>query len=321
MKYFYLCVLGCFIANALPTSHAGVQDVQEWQGELFSKKQGALLFKLDYSDRISDELASPIEFRLVNLINKKQFRIAVEPFSAFAAHTELLFKIPSGKYLLKSIRFQTTDGRRLTWKGSKKKPIQLYVMRQVISNAGVWRLKFSKRNRLTLSIRKFDVTKERNWLLKFKETAAAVIDAKSKLVQMHLGGKKIQRQAATLVTDDTDAMGVVSYQRTIGFYYQVDLLRNNRHASSFINTLSLHDSTLRKCYTDGLDEGHFSKGKIVFSILYSGKKRSIVKLQKSAGSTKLDGTAKCLYEKMQDIKFAVNQTMAGRVTFTMNYQN
>ena len=242
--------------------------------------------------------------------------MSVEGFSDFAAHTEMLFKLPSGKYLLKSIHFSSNSGKRIRWKVNPKKPVTFHIIRQVISNAGVWRLKLSSSGRLRFLTKKFNVKKERNWLQGFKETAAAVVDAKSKIVQMTLGGKKIQRQAATLVTDDTDAFSVISHKRTISFYYSVDLLRNNRFAQSFANTLSSHDATLRNCYTESLETSSAS-GKLTFSILYSGSKKRIVKLQKSSGAGRLESAAQCLYEKLQDIPFTISKTMAGRVTFTM----
>lgn len=299
---------------------------QKWDGQIFAKKNGAVLLNLEMLDFLEDYQEGPVTFVVQSLISKKKHFLNMPKLSGFSGETVKLFVLPSGKYKLLSIQFPTESGKSFLFLAPKKKRITFGVKRQYVSNLGTYFLKKGpsrkggKGWRIKVSRSSFDLQTKKDWFLSMKKNVAGVIDGDSLITTLHLGGKRVQKEASTVAVDDTDVYSVTSKNVTIGFYYTVDLLKHNRYAAAFAGHLNTFDMRLRECYQEAIRDRPTGKAAIVYSILYSGKKKRIVKAQTKKITSGYEKVGICLLNRLDEVSFPFNKTMLGRITFTMQHK-
>ncbi len=314
-----LVMLAVTLLHALMARAAAPTQLNNWSGEYFDKKQGALYFKYQLKGFKAGKQQSVITGSLTvtirNILKDKLYFLGQAQSAAEEAPRDL-WKLPAGKYLIESVTMVDAAGTKRSWEPEKEGK-KFIVKRQTISNLGIWTLSPKGEGGLGVSFKMADNSYSEDGKRK-QSSVAAVVDGFTGLVQEKFAGKAAKKGAADDYSSKTEARASYTFTREIAMFYSLNLFRYNYHAKQIAGVLSASDAQIRRCYTDRLDENEKLKGEAKFSFLLSKQTGTMSKLKHSGGGANDAKLIECMYLELGQIQFPVPENMIGELVYTFD---
>jgi hypothetical protein len=292
--------------------------VSPWKGEYFSGKQGGLYVKIATEKFAASAqtkfLTGNIQITAYNLLSKRTY-IVSHKMARIDGYPAEIWKLPSGKYELRSIEMVDTAGVRRRWVTGLKNRKTFIVKRQCLSNLGLWTLRPFGKDKLSV---KFEMIPNSYSEMgaKKESSVAVVLDGFSGLVQEQFGGKRVLAGADDDHSGKNEIRAVITYTRQISMFYALNLFRHNYLAQAVSQVLIVYDPNLRRCYTDRLEYNENLRGDVKFTFLLSKASGTMTKLKNTGGSAADPKLVRCMYLELAQIQFPVKENIVGEVTYT-----
>lgn len=289
-----------------------------WKGEYFNGKQGGLYLKVALEKFPASSqtkfITGNVKITVYNLLSKRSYIIShkLAPIEGFPRE---IWKLPSGKYDVRSLEMVDAAGTKRVWNAGPKTRRTFVIRRQSLANLGLWTLRPLGKDKLGAKFEMISNSYSEDGD-KSDSSVAAVFDGFTGLVQERVGGKKVLEGSKDDHAGKNEARAVVTYTRTISMFYALNLFRHNYLAQSISQVLVVHDPDLRRCYTDRLEYDESLRGDVKFTFLLSKTTGTMTKLKQSGGSILDPKLIRCMYLELGQIQFPVRDNMVGEVTYT-----
>lgn len=292
--------------------------VSPWKGEYFSGRQGGLYVKIATEKFTASAqtkfLTGNIQITAYNLLSKRTFIIS-HKMARIDGYPAEIWKLPAGKYELRSIEMVDTSGVKRRWVTGVKSRKTFIVKRQCLSNLGLWTLRPFGKDKLSV---KFEMIPNSYSEMGAKKdsSVAVVLDGFTGLIQQQFGGKKVLAGADDDHSGKNEIRAVITYTRQISMFYALNLFRHNYLAQEISQVLVVYDPNLRRCYTDRLDDKEHLRGDVKFTFLLSKTSGTMTKIKHSGGSAADPKLVRCMYLELAQIQFPIKENIVGEVTYT-----
>ncbi|MFK7825332.1 MAG: AgmX/PglI C-terminal domain-containing protein [Oligoflexales bacterium] len=298
-------------------SFAALANIFSWQGEYFSKKEGAFYVYLEPQGLGSKlNVNTKVSLIFYNPLSKKKFKLT-ESFDKFEPGTSpSVWKVPSGKYFIVAIEV-TTGSARLIWKSSRKNRRSLLVKRLSISNFGKWKVSLKNKNSLDVKFRMGKNTYKSNGN-RAEDSAAAVFNGFTGAVQKVLAGKQLIEKAKNNYEKKDELRVQTRMIRTISLKWTLDLLKDNNKARAVNQIIVSHDPYFRKCYKNRLDDTGNLRGKIVYGFILVKSTGTMSKIRHIGGTLNDSQLVNCIHQELKGMQFSIGRNMVGKLTFDFN---
>lgn len=307
---------GALICWGAPPCVAAPQQVSEWQGELFDKKQGAFYFQYVLkgfkAGKQQAVITGALSVTVTNILKKKTYIWAQDQSDPTAAPRQL-WKLPAGKYEVTAVTLVDAAGTKRSGSPEAHKK-SFVVRRQSLSNLGLWTLQPMSSAGLSVKISPADNSYAENGK-KAQSALAAVIDGFTGLEQERFAGKKAKRDAQNDNATASVLRATLTFTREISMFYKLDLHKYNYHAKAIAAVLSVSDPKMRACYTDRLNVQNELRGEVAFTFLLSKTTGTMAKIKHSGGSLNDAKLVECLYYELAQAQFPVPENMIGELTY------
>jgi methionine-rich copper-binding protein CopC len=301
---------------------APLTPLTEWKGEFFQMKQGGLYVKIEpkgfKASRQSKVLTSNIQVTIENILKRKAYVLS-HKMAAVDGPPRELWKLPAGKYLVKSVVMVDTAGVKRVWRGEESGPNHkaFSVKRLMISNLGLWSVRPEGKAGLAVVFgmvpNSYVEAGDRTG-----SSVAAVINGFTGLVQEKFAGAKLFKAAGKDFAGKGEMRATVSFTRQIAMFYKLDLFKHNRYGKQISEVLAVYDSNLRNCYTSRLDYNDRLRGEVKFAFILSKQTGTMTKLKPAGGTANDPKLVECMYFELGQIQFPAPETMIGELTYTFD---
>lgn len=294
------------------TVFAKPRQLQQWQGEYFSSKEGGFYLKADPKGNLIDSYSFTV--KLVNKARKRSFFFS-QTIDEVEGPPQEVWKIPTGTYRITSVSISGPDGTRRIYKPRKMKPF--IVRKHSLSNLGLWRMVPIGKRLIVKFLRKKNSYREKN--PKSKSSVAYIIGGFTGNIESTFAGKKIFRSKAPGETE-SEARIVLRSTQQIGMFYSLNLFKHNRYAQRMMTALEEDDPKMRECYSDRLQSNPRLQGDLKFRFILSKISKGMKSLKRSGGSIKDSKLTECIFYRLAALTFPVNSNMIGEVIYNFSIQ-
>lgn len=287
---------------------ASIRPLNLWQGEYFTKNQGAFYFKYALTGSLSE--IYDIRVRIVHTASGRKYTFRQVADEVRGSPSEI-WKIPAGRYRLRSIRVVEIMGKRRSWYPHRTKPIVFQVRGQHISNLGIWVIRPHKRGRLLVKIhRTRDQYQDRP--LNGVTAVAGVISGFTGRLQSRIGGQAVSRGARHDYQHRDEARLVLKHRINTRMSYRINLFKNNRFSRRLAGVLQDNEELMRGCF---LNRNTGSTGGYArFRLSLSPKTKGVRRIRTVAGSLPR-AVSRCLSFQLRGMTFPVLRPMQGSITY------
>jgi hypothetical protein len=297
---------------------AAALTVAPWHGELFDKKQGAFYFQYALkgfkAGKQQAAITGSLSVTVSNILRKKALVFAQDQSDPDELPRQL-WKLPAGKYQIKSATLVDAAGVKRTWE--PKDHNDFVVKRQSLSNLGLWT--FSPEGDTGLSAKLTMTDNAYAEPGKKKDSPlAAVIDGFTGLEQERFAGKRAKRDAEADHSSQVALRATATFTREISMFFRLDLFKYNYHAKAVAGVLTVSDPKMRTCYVDRLGDEKDLKGDVRFTFLLSKQTGTMARLKHTGGALKDAKLVECLYYELAQIQFPVPENMIGELTYSFD---
>lgn len=313
-----LTVLLIFCAPLSATAAGRI--LSEWRGEYFAKRQGALYLHVALKgikgSSLKTGMATNIQITINNVLQDQDYILSHE-LQDVGTIPRRVWKLPSGKYVVKRIELVDESGVKRVWDNLKKRPFT--VRRLCISNLGLWTLEPLGKKGLSAKFSMIPNSYKESGRAE-DSSVLAVINGFNGLVQTKLGGKQLLAKARNDYESGRELRTGLVFTRQIAMFFKLDLTQNNHFAKPIAEVLTTFDPNLRACYTDRLDTNETLKGDVKFTFLLSKETQTMTKLRHTGGSADDPKLVECIYYELAKMQFPVSRNMLGEITYTFDAQ-
>lgn len=288
--------------------------VFEWNEEYLGKSEGVIYFYLKAEGFQVKLLDARVKIVFYNVLKKKNFSITQNFDSFVFPGRPKLWKLPAGKYHIRSIIVKS-GRKKISWVSNKKKRKMFLVKTLGVSNLGVWSL-IAKGRKARLNLMKIKNT----YKVRTKEesSAAAIYEGFSGKLQLVLGGDRLIKKAKKGYARDNEIRARTRAVRTISLRWSLNLLKDQNRAHDVNEILVSSDPYLRKCYMESLERIPELRGKIVYGFIISGGTGRMVRLRPLGGSLKNFDLINCIQDELGKMNFPMQKNVAGKLIFDFN---
>ncbi len=276
-----------------------------WNGEIVEADQGLItLYAIIIDSKVKHRQGS-FSFHIKGRKSGLTYSVSAQTQEPKLPPNQI-WKVREDTYDLVDISLADERGKNRKWKGPYSKA--LVVTPKAISSLGVWYL-------ATLADDQFKV------LLKPIVPKIELGKWKGSVTGLTNGftGEFTKRYKAEAEAKGFGFRKVIRATRSIDMRYGLDLFKMNTHARDMVRVIETNDGDIRSCYTDLLDKSPDSRGKLIYSFVYSGIDQGIKSLKIKENTIKNSEFQECLYFKLRGLTFPLRQSLAGELSFQFNF--
>ncbi len=303
---------------------AATSTISTWKGEFFTEKQGGFYvqilmggFQPGQQQRFA---AGTVQVSLVNLLTRDVYKFSPSPTDSGVPPKEI-WKIQSGKYLIRSIEMVDSQGAIRRFKPKNLAEANHFlVKRSTISNLGLWQLSPVRDTGLSFRVSMIPNRYQEEGAKK-ESSVKGIIDGYTGDLQQEIAGVVPPGAQGGSGVGKKQLRAVVTTNRLVAFFYKLNLFKHNYYAKSMSETLTVYDGTLRQCLLDRMAQlDQDIRGQLVFTFILNKASGTLTKIKKSGGTVQDQDLIRCLSLKLQSIQFSPDASMLGELTYTFDVQ-
>ncbi len=294
---------------ALPGSALAQSVVQtnRWEGEDIDAKDGGLFISFQLSEASQDALQSDISMSVVNLITKKVFEFS-QP--AGKSDQPIIWRFPSGKYGIRTIKALGADGKVYNAKFKKKSGRKFIVRKRFLSNLSTLIITTEPGEILSIQIQR---AKSR-----YNPTDAVILKNFKGVTNGFKG--KVEIEFGKDPPPDS-AQSESKANREIGMFFRLNLFKNNAMAPMVAAAIASVDSQIRDCYGDALQRLGDIRGDAKFKFALAKQAGPFKKISIGTGSIGDQQFHECMLVALQQLKFPEIKAMLGELVYYFEFES
>jgi hypothetical protein len=297
-----------------PLFAEGPTKLNQWTAGPLSPDEGALFLYFEPSAKTSaaEVIQSEVTVSVLNLITKKTYAFS-QSIGRGASPT--IWRLPSGKYVVRSLKAMGSDGKVYNARFQKKVGKRFLIKKQHISHLSTWIVFTVAGDALKIGIKK-----QKN---SYQPTDAEVLKNFKGIINGLNGKMELPFDPPESEDDESTkkpaADPLISSTRTIGMFFRLNMFKNNSHAPQIAAMIASIDQKIRKCYADALDRNPESRGEVVYRFAISKETKNFKKLSVSKSAISDEEMQNCIATHLTELQLPALKSMIGELIFNFEY--